>query len=904
MRGRVIPWVLVFGIAIFVGISSHQQWFRSIDNVLYDFIVSRSFNDVSGDIVIVEIDDESLSVLGGWPWSRSIHADLLSRLSSAEVVVFDIVFPDPQSGILSGLDKVANDTSNYKENSPDRIFADAIARHGSVVLPVYISEGYELSAPVESMPTPLLSQSAKRIGHVQIPFEQDGIVRSIYLYAGVAKAYWQQLALAAHALTQSGSNNFVDNRTNLAKDEKLNPFKVINSEHRYIRFVGPPDTVARVTYSDIIADRLPEEIWQGKKVLVGATAMGLGDYIPTPAGYMPGVELHANILHALEQNSFIEKASTQNSTLASVLAFLVAAIFLVRLSPRSFLLSIVSLIAIALSLAFSALVFFSQWLLVLPFCAGLVLLYPLWSWRRIEIALGFLQLELDELNQARAASQKVFNFEAIAKHLDALSDAGIVSDWRTATISGKVKHQWPAYSFSRHEVWSEFRTVYDADDRPQELYFKTVLSESRAKSLIRQMIDEASLKKVPASDSFELVEQTIRNIKSAQSEVAQIQQRMNNSMELLQDAVLLTDLSGRILFKNLAADSLFTDLKINDSVISVGQYFSGKSWSAICFRLLVEDQEIYQELTLSSPPSSSTSSLQGKKYQGGVKQTILLCQGGRLQVDKHEREDDSSNHFLFVFTDVSQLRSAEQSRREMLAFLSHDMRSPIVSQLATITRAREAEGVDKTNSKLLNALEAFGLKSLNYAESFLQLIRAENIDKKEFYLVDLHGVVDGAVAEQQGLAQQKSIRIEVERSYDDAWVDGDVDLLTRAVSNLIGNAIQHSQTSSGIVVRLETSPDLLIGIKDFGVGMNADAIESLFEPHFRARNRRANVLLNNAEEANTLGQGREQYGVNSYGMGLSFVHTVVNRHGGRIVVDSDLGIGTEFKLYFNKVDPE
>ena len=879
MKNRIVPWMLVIILAILVAYSSQQRWFRSIDAVFYDFVISHSFLSPSNDIIIVEIDDESLSEIGGWPWSRDKHAELLSHLSVASVVVFDIVFPDPQSSIIreAGI--------NSKGKSADEVFSQAIAKHGSVVLPLYINESFELGAPKEVLPIPILGESARQLGHVQIPFDEDGIARSIYLYTGVGEGYWPQLALTVSQLMGDATNE--DRNRQITK---LNPFEVIEADQRYLRFVGPPNSIARVSYADVVSGSITDDIWRNKKVFVGATAQGMGDYISTPVGYMPGVEFHANVLHSIEQNGFVQRPSLLKTTIALTLLFIVCAALSVRFSPRQFLVSVVVLIVGALVVAVSGLTIFNWWYSVLPFCFGLAVLYPLWSWRRIEMALSFLQQELDDLNRAKPASQAPINTDSIARQFEGLYQAGITRSWRLQPIYGDVAHRWPSYSFRDIDSWSEFRTVFPLNGSEQELFFKTVLSEKQCKKLLVSMLEGVNGSSKGTSDSFELVEQTIRKITEAQSEVEHIQTRMNSSMALLQDAVMLCDLSGGILFKNVAADQLFSKLVLGDSVVSLGEYFAGKTWSSLCFRLLAEGEEIYEELTLSSQTFEKSQDLQQL-----LDRKILLCQGGKLELDsKSPNGSLLPDYYLFVFTDVSQLRSAERGRREMLAFLSHDMRSPIVSQIATIAKTREDKTLDDNADDVLERLEQFGRKSLKYSEDFLQLTRAETVDKKEFYLVDLHGVIDGAVAEQQGFALQKNIRIKIERCQEDAWVEGDAQLLERAVSNLIGNAVQHSQPKSCISVVLETNPELRISIVDQGAGMSKETIDSLFQPHFRNRSQRRRQSA----------EGREQYGVNSYGLGLSFVHTVIIRHGGRIVVDSELGQGTEFKLYFNKVDPE
>ncbi len=255
---------------------------------------------------------------------------------------------------------------------------------------------------------------------------------------------------------------------------------------------------------------------------------------------------------------------------------------------------------------------------------------------------------------------------------------------------------------------------------------------------------------------------------------------------------------------------------------------------------------------------------------------------------------------LFVFTDVTQLRALEQSKNEALAFLSHDMRSPLVSQLALIEKFQSSEPKQAVAQQpLLDKLVRFAERSLKYSEDFLQLSRAENLDQQAFQLVDMHGVVDGAYSQVTGLALIHDVGIEIVRASEDCWMQGDAQLLERAVTNLLSNAIQHSPSGARVTLSLQTGEELRVSIADKGLGIDAAAIPHLFEPYFRARQK--SIVTPSDNEAQRPSEEVE-LGARNYGLGLSFVHSVVERHGGRVDVRSALGKGTTFTLHFQKVE--
>ena len=392
---------------------------------------------------------------------------------------------------------------------------------------------------------------------------------------------------------------------------------------------------------------------------------------------------------------------------------------------------------------------------------------------------------------------------------------------------------------------------------------QSTLPADKLEKILATAVAERDRERIQQMESIELVERTIRNIEMTQRQVEAVRARLNLSLARLQDAVVMTDLAGRVIFRNDAADRMFDGIASDQSIVDLQSSMKGNAWQGILFGLLVEDKSAYQELDL-------------------VNGTTVLCQASSLHSIDSSISAGDVDYMLLVFTDVSRLRAAEQTKNEALAFLSHDMRSPIVSQLATIESVRESGDLADLSTGLLQKLEQFGRKSLKYSEDFLQLSRAENLDKRSFHLVDVHSVIDGAVSQQQGFALQQNVTLRIERVKDDVWVEGDGGLLERAVSNLVSNAIQYCGEGKAVSIILKIDNQVEIAVADQGPGIPAAQMDRLFEPYFRSRGRRSSP------------DRRNQFGVQSYGLGLSFVRTVVVRHGGQLDVQSNIGEGSTF----------
>ncbi len=106
---------------------------------------------------------------------------------------------------------------------------------------------------------------------------------------------------------------------------------------RLINFIGPHNHFQRISYSDVLVGRYPKNYFNHKIVLVGATAVGLGDVLPTSvsaqAQPMPGVEFHAHILEAMRMGKLIMPLPNVMVVIGSMLLAIVPIIWLRRLSP-------------------------------------------------------------------------------------------------------------------------------------------------------------------------------------------------------------------------------------------------------------------------------------------------------------------------------------------------------------------------------------------------------------------------------------------------------------------------------------------------------------------------------------------------------------------------------------------
>ncbi len=280
----------------------------------------QNVREPSERVVIVAIDEQSLAALGQWAWPRSIHAKLVRRLkdAGARSIAFDIAFVDP-------------DPRNPMD---DALLAQAISEHGSVGLPL-LSEKLPLSGQIaEAIPSTPLTVAAATLVHVDTEYDRDGVVRRMFLKAGVATPHWPSLALAVVQLERPDTLAGVPT-TRAERNRQISPFQWVRDEMILIPYAGPPGHFPRISYIDVLDGNFEADRFRDRVVLVGVTAAGLGDRLIVPFGRpnreMTGVELQANIVDALLQGIFLRPLDplwvTALACGITVLAFLLYELF-------------------------------------------------------------------------------------------------------------------------------------------------------------------------------------------------------------------------------------------------------------------------------------------------------------------------------------------------------------------------------------------------------------------------------------------------------------------------------------------------------------------------------------------------------------------------------------------------
>lgn len=272
-----------------------------IDRTVYDWHVKFWPATPSEDVVLIKIDDRSLSELGRWPWPRRFHAKLLEQVKQAQAVGMDILF-------------VETDESDPRG---DILLSDAIRKHNRVVLPVAPMLDSHTGQILELGSLSLIQNAARSLGHVDTELDSDGISRSFYLKAGLGAPNRSALPLAMYQL-KFPDITLGEKHPLMQRDVKLWQ----RDQRVFIPLQRASNYILNVSYIDVLNSHVTPDFFKNKWVIIGMDATGLGDKVPTSvsgsARYLSGAEYEAQVLDNLLRGNLIEPINPLINTLISI----------------------------------------------------------------------------------------------------------------------------------------------------------------------------------------------------------------------------------------------------------------------------------------------------------------------------------------------------------------------------------------------------------------------------------------------------------------------------------------------------------------------------------------------------------------------------------------------------------
>lgn len=702
----------------------------------------------SSRVALVLIDDVSLQRYGRWPWSRTLLADLVNKISVAqpEATGFDILLPEVES------------------ESADASLERAFLAARNVVLVDKISGSGEGQLWIE--PLPRFAKAAVAIGHAQALLDSDGVCRRFPLaelsLEGPRLAFAEEVAYRADPRSAAEFQRFHES---IAGESLIQRRPGMDS---VAPILAPIDFRAetRDTQSSFLTvaaadvfDGRASEFLRGKVVMVGFGSSDIHDRLVTPVSGTfptPGVEIHAHIVDAILSHRFLAPMP-----LAVQFALLVLASFL-------------------------------------SVAAGLR--YGVWRGLAAAIVIAGLIYFVGSLAFVRLGRQ---------------IDAGVIMLSAVLAI-------------------------------PMVQIDKLLAAERSATRQLRQIRSSlAQSSPTPVSGDVNWKLQTLEQL---QTQLAAAYEFEHALLETSHDRIAVFSDTGRLLFCNSAFEKLWRLAHIEQSATLEGL----SKWIAQAGALL----------DIKTLPLATECLLDGNLYN--------------LRLTRVPTAGKNEESVMLVMTDLQARMERDRTRAETLAFVTHELRTPLISiQGFAEMMARLPNNIPQEAPETIFR-ESRRLVAL--INSYLDVLRLDSGARPlRMDTVDANGIAEHVVRVLEPVAHARDTELLVIADPQSPAVYCDEALITGALINLGSNAIKYGGERATVRISVQSADrDMSFAVWNSGPPIPAEDTASLFDPFFRG-----------AAEHN------RQPG---WGLGLAFVKRMIDQHNGNIFVASSAATGTEFRI--------
>lgn len=255
--------------------------------------------------------------------------------------------------------------------------------------------------------------------------------------------------------------------------------------------------------------------------------------------------------------------------------------------------------------------------------------------------------------------------------------------------------------------------------------------------------------------------------------------------------------------------------------------------------------------------------------------------------------EDNAGAIVVCFMDISHVEEGEQMRRDFVANVSHELRTPLTSLMGFIeTLKGPAKNDPVASERFLDIMQAEGERMNRLVGDLMSLNRVEGDERvRPTTQIELCETLDSVCRTLGPLAAEAQVTLEKDFDVGPINLIGDADQLVQVFTNLVENAIKYGGGGGRVTIRVapperETALRAVgarVQIIDYGPGIDPVHLPRLTERFYRADDHRSRSL-------------------GGTGLGLAIVKHIINRHRGRLRVESDLGDGATFTVILPILD--
>ncbi len=327
--------------------------------------------------------------------------------------------------------------------------------------------------------------------------------------------------------------------------------------------------------------------------------------------------------------------------------------------------------------------------------------------------------------------------------------------------------------------------------------------------------------------------------------------RLASVLTHMADGVLITDPEGRVLLVNPAVSRLF-EIRVEDAL--------GRSFAQVVrYHQIIE---IWRRC-------HDTGEEQVEAVEVGRQRLFL-------QVIITPLQGVEAEGYLVILQNLTQVRRLETVRRDFISNISHELRTPLASLKALVDTLRDGALEDPPAAqRFLGRVEVEVDAMTQLVQELLELSRIES-GQSPLHLrpLDVAEAIVPPVERLRPQAERAGLRLEVQLPSEEVRVLADRERLQQTMTNLVHNAIKFTPPGGEITVTVQRAGDeVVIAVRDTGVGISADDLPRIFERFYKADRAR-------------VGGGT--------GLGLAIAKHIVQSHGGRIWAESIEGQGSTF----------
>ena len=342
---------------------------------------------------------------------------------------------------------------------------------------------------------------------------------------------------------------------------------------------------------------------------------------------------------------------------------------------------------------------------------------------------------------------------------------------------------------------------------------------------------------------------------------------VDRALHSMEDGLLVCGVDGFIAYANPRAAQIFG---LSEAALSGQELFaltglSSPDLRAVLTRLLIERAPVEREITLGAAPP--------RFYHLRL---AVVCEG--------ENQTGPLTGLVATLSDITRQRELQQMKNDVMALVTHELRTPLtaIQGMSEVLAAHEFTAAEQR--EMHHAINDEAKRLARMIDDYLNVARLEaGAQPLRREAVRVTTLLERTLLLLEPLARERGLRLVRRFAPNLPQLLGDADLLGRAVSNLVTNAIKYSDGSGEVVIEAGvTENELWIKVSDQGCGIAAGELDRIFEKFYR---------VPRVEATDTPGTG----------LGLPFVREVAERHGGRVTVESESGIGSVFTLWLPRV---